>query len=112
MSVKHVKKYYEEICDQYKEMLENIKDSEQDLMNNMVDMDYVENLKKLIQPVKDNYERWSYMMFLLNQPNRKDKIPAYKRRMQKFLKDIPEDKSPDATLQENKDAIKNIKPLN
>ena len=112
MSVKHVKQYYEQICDQYKEMLENIRDSEQDAMNNLVDIDYVENLKKLIQPVKDNYERWSYMMFLLNQPERKQKIPAYKRRMEKFLKDIPKDKSADATLEENKTAIKNIKHIN
>ena len=112
MSVKHVKKYYDEICEQYKEMLENIKDAEQDAMNDMVDMDYVENLKKVIQPIKDNYERWSYLMFLLNQPERKEKITAYKRRMEKFLNGLPKDKSVEATIEENNSALKNVKHLN
>lgn len=112
MSVKHVKKYYDEICEQYKEMLENIKDSEQDAMNNIVDIDYVDNLKKIIQPIKDNYERWSYMMFLLNQPERKQKIPAYKRRMEKFLSGLDKSNSLEATLEENEAALKKVKHLN
>ena len=112
MSVKHVKQYYEQICDQYKEMLENIKDSEQDAMNNIVDVDYVENLKKIIQPIKENYERWSYMMFLLNQPERKQKIPAYKRRMNKFIKDLSSNNSIEATIEENEGALKKVKHPN
>ena len=55
MSVKHVKKYYEEIRSQYNEMLENLKDAEQELADQIVDLDYVERLKTIIKPIKDNY---------------------------------------------------------
>ena len=109
MSVKHVKKYYEEIRSQYNEMLENLKDAEQELADQIVDLDYVERLKTIIKPIKDNYERWSYMMFLLNQPERKQKIPAYKQRMNKFIADMEKSNSIDAVIEENNESIKNTK---
>ena len=109
MSVKHVKKYYEEIRSQYNEMLENLKDAEQELADQIVDLDYVERLKTIIKPIKDNYERWSYMMFLLNQPERKKKILAYKQRMNKFIADMEKSNSIDAVIEENNKTIKNTK---
>lgn len=109
MSVKHVKKYYEEIRSQYNEMLENLKDAEQELADQIVDLDYVERLKTIIKPIKDNYERWSYMMFLLNQPERKHKIPAYKQRMNKFIADMEKSNSIEAVMEENNETIKNTK---
>ena len=109
MSVKHVKKYYEEIRSQYNEMLENLKDAEQELADQIVDLDYVERLKTIIKPIKDNYERWSYMMFLLTQPERKQKIPAYKQRMNKFIADMEKSNSIDAVIEENNETIKNTK---
>lgn len=112
MSVKHVKEYYQTICDQYTEMLENLQDAEKSLEDNIVDVDYVDRLKSIIAPMKDNYERWSYMMFLLNTPNRKSKIPAYKQRMNKFLSKCDTKNSVDATIDENTNAIKNIKQHN
>ena len=68
MSKKAVDKYFEQICEQYHEMLENIHDLEKECANGIVEPERVERLKSQIEPLKQNYERWSYMMFLLNQP--------------------------------------------
>ena len=57
MSVKAVKRYYDQICDQYKEMLENIKDLEKEAAEGLVEPERIERLKEQIAPIKQNYER-------------------------------------------------------
>lgn len=108
MSVKAVKKYYDQICDQYHEMLENIRDLEEEAAKGMVEPERIDRLKDQIAPIKQNYERWSYMMFLLNQPTRKEKQPGYANRNKKFLNNLSENNSLKAVLNENEEALKHI----
>jgi hypothetical protein len=108
MSVKAVKQYYDQICDQYHEMLENIHDLEVEAAQGMVEPERIERLKEQVAPIKQNYERWSYMMFLLNQPERKMKVPRYKSQNRKFLKSLSSENSLEAVLDENREALKHI----
>lgn len=108
MSVKAVKRYYDQICDQYKEMLENIKDLEKEAAEGLVEPERIERLKEQIVPIKQNYERWSYMMFLLNEPNRQQKKASYAKRNKAFLAKLNSENSLTSVLDENKEALKHI----
>ena len=101
MSVKHVNAYYAQICAQYKEMLQDIKDFEQEALDGIIEPERVERLKDQIAPLKQNYERWSYMMFLLHQPNRPSKIKGYAKRNKKFLESLSTSNNLDNVLAEN-----------
>lgn len=108
MSVKAVRRYYNQICDQYHEMLENIHDLEVEAAQGMVEPERIERLKDQVAPIKQNYERWSYMMFLLNQPERKEKQSRYKSQNRKLLSSLSKNNSLDAILEENSEALKHI----
>lgn len=108
MSVKAVRRYYNQICDQYHEMLENIHDLEVEAAQGMVEPERIERLKEQVAPIKQNYERWSYMMFLLNQPERKEKQSRYKSQNRKLLSSLSKNNSLDAILKENSEALKHI----
>lgn len=109
MSKKAVDNYYKEITDQYHEMLQDIKDIEKDVMEGLTSPDLLETLKANIAPIKQNWERWTYMMFLLNQPERKSKIPRYKQTNKKLLANLSSSNSIEATIEENKNALERIK---
>ena len=106
MSIKHVEEYYNQICRQYQEMLDDIKDLEKECTEGIVEPERIDRLKEQIAPIKNNYERWSYMMFLLHQPNRKSKVKRYQKQNEKLLKSLSEENSLDAVLEENNHAIK------
>ena len=106
MSIKHVEEYYNQICRQYQEMLDDIKDLEKECTDGIVEPERIDRLKEQIAPIKNNYERWSYMMFLLHQPNRKSKVKRYQKQNEKLLKSLSKENSLDAVLEENNHAIK------
>lgn len=108
MSVKAVRDYYNQICDQYMEMLQDIKDFEKEAELGLIEPDRVERLKEQILPIKQNYERWSYMMFLLNQPQRKSKHKRYEKHNQKLLSSLNSSNSLEAVLQENRETRMHI----
>ena len=108
MSVKAVKRYYNQICDQYREMLENIKDLEKEAAEGIIEPERVDRLREQIAPIKQNYERWSYMMFLLNEPNRKQKKANYARRSNKILRELDSSNSLENVLAENEEALKHV----
>lgn len=109
MSVKAVRNYYDQICEQYSEMLENLRDLEAEMSTGLVEPERITRLEEQIKPLKDNYERWSYMMFLLNQPERKSKHKDYERRNKKLLKSLDESNSLKSVVQENQKIIDNIR---
>ena len=108
MSIKAVKKAYKQICEQYHEMVQDIKDFEKEAAEGLVEPERVDRLKDQIAPIKQNYERWAYIMYLLNQPNRKSKHKNYEKRNLKFLKSLDKNNSIDATFAENEKAMKEI----
>lgn len=108
MSVKAVRRYYDQITSQYQEMLENIKDLEEEAAEGIVEPERIERLKEQIAPIKQNYERWSYMMFLLNEPNRKKKQSCYARQNKKRLEKLSSENSLEQVLAENTEALKHV----
>jgi uncharacterized protein YukE len=108
MSKKDVESYYNTITEQYHEMLQDIKDFEKEVAEGIVEPERVERLKEQIAPIKQNWERWTYMMFLLNQPQRKSKHKAYQLRNKKLLNSINPSNTVEATVRENEEALKRI----
>ena len=108
MSVKHVNIYYKKICDQYNEMLNDIKELEDEVEKGLVDPEFIDRLRDQVAPIKLNYERWTYMMYLLHQPNRKSKIKKYQNQNQKLIKQLSVQNSIDATIEENNTAREHI----
>lgn len=107
MSKKHVEDYFNQICDDYHEMVETLKDMEEECNNGLVAPERVEQLKKVLEPIKINYMRISYIMYLLHMPTRKQKQKRYEKQNSPFkfrscdtLKSVRE---------ENKQSIENAK---
>ena len=111
MSVKHVKAYYEEICEQYHEMIENLRDFEKECEQNIVSPERLDQLKQMIVPLKTNYERISYIIFLLNQPDKKEKQKKYQRQNAKLLKAIDKMNTLNGVKAENNTVLNNMKEV-
>lgn len=108
MSIKHVEEYYNQICKQYQEMLQDIQDIEKECAEGIVEPERIDRLKDQIAPIKINYERWSYIMFLLHQPNRTSKIKKYQKQNARLLENLSKENSLESVLKENETAIKSI----
>ena len=109
MSVKHIKKYFDQIANDYTEMLDVIHELEEAVSENIISQEKLDETVKSVEKLKENYMRWSYMMYLLNMPNKKDKKKVYEKRMEKVLKSIPKKDRVDSVLLENKDCINQFK---
>ena len=83
MAKRHVVEYFDKIANQYKDMLNELKDFEDECNKGLVEPERFDNFKKIIEPLKNNYMTWSYMMYLLNLPNREKKVKIIKRRENK-----------------------------
>ena len=70
MSKKHVEEYYDQICQDYHDMIEALHDLEEEAMQGLISPQRVEETKEVIKPLKDNYMRISYIMYLLNKPSK------------------------------------------
>ena len=105
MSKKDVDRHYKKILEQYKELKQNLKDFEEEAKNGLFPPEKMDEIRANIRPLMDNYERWSYMMFLLNQPAKKEKRNKYAKQNEKFLKSLNDNNSIENTLQAGKDVI-------
>ena len=108
MAVKHIVKYYNQICEQYTDMLNEIRDFEEEARRGMIEPERLDQIKEDIKPMKDNYERWAYMMYLLNLPAKKSKQKKYVRQNNKLLASISDKNKIDAVLAENKESIDKV----
>lgn len=111
MSVKHVKDYYDHVTKDYMEMREVLKEMENinseeagsSINNN------IEFIKQNVETLKENYMRISYIIYLLNKPNKKEKQRKYIKEKEKVLNNIPYEDTLLGILGENKESIDNIK---
>lgn len=109
MAYKHIKEYYDKICEQYLEMKDEIRDFEIEAQNNIMEPERLDMIKEQIKPLMDNYERWSYMMYLLNLPVKKSKQKSYQERNKKFISNLNKNNSLQSVLEENKQVINKMK---
>lgn len=108
MAVKHIKEYYGIVQKQYRQMQENLKLFEEESQNGMVDPERVANIIKSIEPLKNNYQQLSYIMYLLNLPERKRKEARYITENKKLLEQIAKENTATAQIERNKAIVEGI----
>lgn len=96
MAKRHVIDYFNKVADQYHSMLLEIRDFEEECNKGLIEPERLDEVKKIIEPLKNNYMTWSYMMFLLNLPNRERKVKDYKRRNARLINNYK-----DTSLEDN-----------
>lgn len=105
MAVKDVVEYYKQVANQYTLLIEDLKDFERECQEGIVEPEKLDQIKDNIQPLINNYNTLSYIMFLLNQPVRKEKIPKYKKQSKKFLEKIEHQFTKDGIIEENESVL-------
>ena len=108
MAVKDVKAYYEEVANQYHEMTDELKDFTELAQNNMFPPEKLEQVEKIIQPLKNNYEMLSYIIFLLNKPNRKKKAHKYEKCQNGTIKNIEKCHTQEGVIETNRDVLNEL----
>ena len=73
MAIKDVKCYYYQMQAQYLEMKADLADFEQALQDGFITEEQLVAAKEEVVKIKNNYDRLSYIMYLLEVPNRKNK---------------------------------------
>lgn len=111
MAVKHIKEVFNQIADQYSEMLSEIRDFEEEAKKGLIEPERLDTIKESIKPLMANYERWSYIMFLLNKPVKKSKEKKYISQNKKLLEKLSKENSIEASIEENKNVIDTVKKL-
>lgn len=111
MAVRHVKEYFEQVANQYHDLLNEIRDFEEESKKGIMEPERLERIKQDIQPHLDNYQRWSYMMFLLNKPNKKSKEKSYEKRNKKFLSTIEAKNTVEGTMRESAECINKVRNI-
>ena len=109
MSVKHVKEYYDTMCSQYHELCDGLREFEELCDNNIISPERLENMKKMVEPLRNNYQTLSYIMYLLNMPNRKERQKKYEKMHKKFLGMIDDANTKQGKIDENKKVLKDLK---
>ena len=108
MSVKHVLEYYDQVCNQYHEFVEELKDFQQLCNDGMVAPEVIEQAKQAIEPLKDNWQKLGYIIYLLNKPNKKSKQKRYNNTSKKLLSNSITDEQ---VYEQNNNAISNMKNI-
>jgi hypothetical protein len=109
MSVKDVKAYYDEVCQQRQEMLNEIHDFEEECQKGLIEPERLDQIKETIQPLLNNYQTLSYIMFLLNKPVKKSKQDKYLSQNKKFLKQVNKEFTKEGIKAQNQDVINTLK---
>lgn len=112
MAVKHVREYYDDVCNQYVAMMHEIRDFEEEANKGLFPPERLDEIKKMIEPLKANYETLSWIIFLLNQPNRKSKQKGYEIRNKKFIESFNKARTKAGVIKENEEVINKFKQYN
>lgn len=110
MALKDVKKYFKEEEKLYFDMLNSLNEMQKEFEEGNVTE---EELNKMLLPVtdiKNIYLLLAYVIYLFNQPNRKKKVPKYKKQNKEINSFFGNNGlSMDETLEKDKDILKTFK---
>ena len=109
MAKKDIEEYYQKVCNDYTEMLNTLTDMEDAFNQNMVSEEQLNSVKKMIEPLKNNYMTLSWVMYLLYKPQRKEKAKMFDRQMTKFKSDKDINRNKENVLAENQEVLKKIR---
>lgn len=112
MSKKHVEEYYDQICQDYHDMIEALHDLEEEAMQGLISPQRVEETKEVIKPLKDNYMRISYIMYLLNKPSKFELLLykiGIKTKSKLYSQRVDDTATLEAVRKEDKECIDKLK---
>ena len=109
MAVKDVRAYYEQVTNQYVEMKRVLKELETvPELKASEAYKNIDSIKAQVAKLQENYNRLSYIIFLLNEPTKKEKKERYIKRESKKLNKIPQKDRKEAVLKENTEILTNL----
>ena len=108
--IRDVINYYNEVTKNYNDMRAELKDAEELLKESSVAPEVVETMKKMVEPIKLNYETLSYFMYLLNKPAKKSKQERYAGQNKKLIK-ASGNRTAQNVVDENKTALNSLKTI-
>ena len=85
MAIKDVRNYYYTMLAQYLEEKQNLEDFADALKNGKITEEQMQEAMAIVADLETNYHRLSYIMYLLDMPNRPDKKPGYTRQQKVIL---------------------------
>lgn len=110
MAIKHVRQYYERMVSDYTEMKHVLEEMEKlSEEKSEIALSNIDNIKEQVRILEANYKRLSYIMFLLNQPNKEKKKKRYFTQENKKLENIPIKDRQEGVETENNLIIENLK---
>ncbi len=107
MAIRDVKEYYFKMLGQYMEMKADMADFEQALKDGFITEEQLQAAMDEVNRVQQNYDRLTYIMYLLSLPNRKSKQPRYNKINKDLVKGFEvRNATEEAVDYENKCALK------
>lgn len=111
MAKKDFDRYFQSVCNQYHELNEELKELEETCATTVVNPTIIENMKAMIEPLKNNYMTLSYIKFLLDMPNKKTKQKVYRNQAKKLVKESGNRVDKDI-FRENETVLSQVESLN
>ena len=113
MSKKHVEEYYAQMFSDYCEMKSVLEELQSNLTEETASIytSQIDDIKNQVRLLEANYKRLSYIMFLLNMPNKKKKEKNYIRSEHKKLDVIPDKDRRDSVEKENSKILDRLKNM-
>lgn len=113
MSKKHVEEYYAKMFSDYCEMKSVLEDLQSSLTEEtaLAYKPQITDIKNKVKLLEANYKRLSYIMFLLNMPNKKKKEKNYIRSEHRKLDVIPDKDRKESVEKENENILNDLKNL-
>ena len=108
MAKKHIIEYYLQVQSVYFEMLQDAKEFDKELAGGYLTQEQVQQSQEMLESIKDNYDRLSYIILLLNMPT-KDKKAKKHIKQNQVLFDYTAGISREMTLQDMQDELKQFR---
>ena len=106
MAVKDVKEYYFKLIAQKAELEADLADFEEALKNGFITEEQMQAAKDELIPYQINLDRLTYIMYLLELPNRKTKKAKFAKQNKKILDELGKRNADEqSVIAENKSAL-------
>ena len=106
MAVKDVKEYYFKLIAQKAELEADLADFEEALKNGFITEEQMQAAKDELVPYQINLDRLTYIMYLLELPNRKAKKAKFAKQNKKILDELGKRNADESSvIAENKSAL-------
>ena len=106
MAVKDVKEYYFKLIAQKAELEADLADFEEALKNGFITEEQMQAAKDELVPYQINLDRLTYIMYLLELPNRKTKKAKFAKQNKKILNELEKRNADEqSVISENKSAL-------